>query len=288
MFFGFTNVTPFQENMKYSEIFKQKMQIARYGESTIKSYTAALASFFKENSSTGIENVDEQIIEKYLYQIIREKNISAAYQKHLIGSLKLFYKMVFDQTLKIDYLFPKRTEQKLPKYLNREEVKKILAVVENLKHKAILSLLYGCGLRLSEVINLQINNIDSNNGVININQAKGKKDRQVMLPQAVLPLLGAYFKLYRPKVYLFEGQSGYQYSPRSVQVILKDAAAKAKVIKNVSPHILRHSFATHLLENGTDIRYIQQLLGHNNLNTTQIYTHITDVANRKVQSPLDF
>lgn len=196
--------------------------------------------------------------------------------------------MVFDQTLKIDYLFPKRTEQKLPKYLNREEVKKILAVVENLKHKAILSLLYGCGLRLTEVINLQINNIDSNNVVININQPKGKKDRQVMLPQALLPLLKAYFKKYRLKAYLFEGQSRLRYSPRSVQIVLKEAAAKAKITKKVSPHILRHSFATHLLENGTDIRYIQQLLGHNSLNTTQIYTHITDVAKQRVQSPLDF
>lgn len=196
--------------------------------------------------------------------------------------------MVFDQTLKIDYLFPKRTEQKLPKYLNREEVKKILAVVENLKHKAILSLLYGCGLRLTEVINLQINNIDSNNVVININQAKGKKDRQVMLPQALLPLLKAYFKKYRLKAYLFEGQSGLRYSPRSMQIFLKEAAAKAKIIKKVSPHILRHSLAIHLLENGTDIRYIQQLLGHNSLNTTQIYTHITDVAKQRVQSPLDF
>lgn len=274
--------------MKYSGIFKQKMEIARYGASTIKSYTGALSSFFNENNDIGVENINEITIEKYLYKIIKEKSISAAYQKHLIGSLKLFYKMVFDRSLKIDYLFPKSTEQKLPKYLNREEVRKILNVVENLKHKAILSLLYGCGLRLSEVINLQINNIDFINRVVNINQAKGKKDRQVMLPQSVLPLLRAYFKLYRPKVYLFEGQSGSQYSPRSVQVVLKDAAAKAKIIKDVSPHILRHSFATHLLENGTDIRYIQQLLGHNNLNTTQIYTHITDVAKEKVQSPLDF
>lgn len=140
--------------MKYSEIFKQKMEIARYGASTIKSYLAALSVFFKENSQIGVENIDENIIEKYLYKTITEKNISAAYQKHLIGSLKLFYKMVFERSLKIDYLFPKRTEQKLPKYLNKDEVKKILGVVENLKHKAILSLLYGCGLRLSELINL--------------------------------------------------------------------------------------------------------------------------------------
>jgi integrase/recombinase XerD len=274
--------------MKYSEIFKQKMEIARYGASTIKSYLAALSVFFKENSQIGVENVDENIIEKYLYKTITEKNISAAYQKHLIGSLKLFYKMVFERSLKIDYLFPKRTEQKLPKYLNKDEVKKILGVVENLKHKAILSLLYGCGLRLSELINLEINNIDSKNGVINIYQAKGKKDRQVMLPQTVLPLLRDYFKLCRPKLYLFEGQSGLQYSPRSVQIVLKEAAAKAKITKKVSPHILRHSFATHLLENGTDIRYIQQLLGHKSLNTTQIYTHITDVAKKRAQSPLDF
>ncbi|WP_421942826.1 site-specific tyrosine recombinase/integron integrase [Pedobacter sp.] len=274
--------------MKYSEIFKQKMEIARYGNSTIKSYTAALSIFFKENNQFLVTDINEKIIEAYLVKIIREKKISAAYQKHLIASLKLFYKMVFNRLLNIDDLFPKRTEHKLPKYLAKDEVKKILSVVTNLKHKAILSALYGCGLRLSELINLKIEDVDSKNEVINIRNAKGKKDRQVMLPKSLLPLLRSYFKTYLPKIYLFEGQSQEQYSPRSVQAILKQAAVIAKIGKVVSPHILRHSFATHLLENGTDIRYIQKLLGHNNLNTTQIYTHITDVAKSKVLSPLDF
>ncbi|WP_231465311.1 tyrosine-type recombinase/integrase [Pedobacter sp. Leaf132] len=160
--------------------------------------------------------------------------------------------------------------------------------MRNLKHKAILSTLYGCGLRLSEVIDLKIEDIDSESEVINIRQAKGNKDRQVMLPKSLLPLLRAYFKIYLPSNYLFEGQAKVKYSPRSVQAILKQAALNAKINKVVSPHVLRHSFATHLLENGTDIRYIQKLLGHNNLTTTQIYTHITDVAKNKVISPLDF
>ncbi|WP_316807124.1 site-specific tyrosine recombinase/integron integrase [Pedobacter agri] len=274
--------------MKYSEIFRQKMEIARYGQSTIKSYTAALAVFFKENNQFPITEINEQIIESYLGKIIREKNISAAYQKQLIGSLKLFYKMVFSRVLQIDHLFPKRTAHTLPKYLNKEEVKRILSAVTNLKHKAILSTLYGCGLRLSELINLKIEDVDSKNEVITIRQAKGKKDRQVMLPKSLLPLLSEYFKIHLPKIYLFEGQSQVQYSPRSVQSILQQAAGLANLNKVVSPHMLRHSFATHLLENGTDIRYIQKLLGHNSLTTTQIYTHVTDVAKSKVLSPLDF
>ncbi|AZI26088.1 hypothetical protein EA772_12320 [Pedobacter sp. G11] len=188
----------------------------------------------------------------------------------------------------MDQLFPKRTAHTLPKYLNKEEVKRILSVVTNSKHKAILSILYGCGLRLSELINLKIEDVDSKNEVITIRQAKGKKDRQVMLPKSLLPLLREYFEIHLPKIYLFEGQSQAQYSPRSVQSILQQAAVLANINKVVSPHMLRHSFATHLLENGADIRYIQKLLGHNSLTTTQIYTHVTDVAKSKVLSPLDF
>lgn len=193
--------------------------------------------------------------------------------------------MVFSRVLQIDHLFPKRTAHTLPKYLNKEEVKRILSVVTNSKHKAILTTLYGCGLRLSELINLKIEDVDSKNEVITIRQAKGKKDRQVMLPKSLLPLLREYFEIHLPKICLFEGQSQAQYSPRS---ILQQAAGLANINKVVSPHMLRHSFATHLLENGTDIRYIQKLLGHNSLTTTQIYTHVTDVAKSKVLSPLDF
>ena len=274
--------------MKYSDIFKQKMQINRYEDSTIKSYLGVLAVFFKENNTHKIDEINESIIEAYIYKILKEKSISQSYQKQLLGGLKLFYQLVFNKRLNVAHLYPKRPEHKLPKYLSKHEVFRLLEVTENIKHKAILSLLYGCGLRLSELINLKIIDINSKNGTIDIIQAKGKKDRQVMLPQSILPLLREYFIQYKPKYYLFEGQNADMYSQRSVQQVVKQSAVKAGITKIVSPHILRHSFATHLMENGTDIRYIQDLLGHNSIKTTEIYTHVTDVAKRKIKSPLDF
>ncbi|WP_433980335.1 tyrosine-type recombinase/integrase [Chryseobacterium sp. RLHN22] len=195
--------------------------------------------------------------------------------------------MMFNRKFSLSHLYPKRVEYSLPKYLSKEEILKMIELTENLKHKSMISLLYGCGLRVSELINLKITDIDSKSERISIIQAKGKKDRYVMLPKSVLPLLREYFKKNSPKIYLFEGGSNEKYSSRSVQQVVKQAAIKAKVQKPVTPHILRHSFATHLIENGTDIRYIQELLGHKSVITTQIYTHVTDLTVRKIQSPLD-
>ncbi|MEG1666652.1 site-specific tyrosine recombinase/integron integrase [Chryseobacterium sp.] len=273
--------------MKYSQIFRQKLEIARYSESTIKTYVSTLATFFRAISDTAVEDVDEIIIEKYLYNEIKEKNISQSFQKHILGSIKLFYERMFNKKLSLSHLYPKRVEYTLPKYLSKEDILKMLNLTENLKHKSIISLLYGCGLRVSELINMKIIDIDSKSGRLSIIQSKGKKDRYVMLPQTVLPLLREYFKKYSPKTYLFEGDLNEKYSARSVQQIVKKAAIKANIQKLVTPHILRHSFATHLIENGTDIRYIQELLGHNSIVTTQIYTHITDLKMKKIQSPLD-
>ncbi|MCD0455073.1 site-specific integrase [Chryseobacterium sp. LC2016-27] len=273
--------------MKYSQIFRQKLKIARYSESTIKTYVSTLATFFRAISDTAVENVDAIVVEKYLYNEIKEKNISQSFQKHILGSIKLFYELMFNKKLSLSHLYPKRVEHTLPKYLNKEDILKMLNLTENLKHKSIISLLYGCGLRVSELINMKIIDIDSKSGRISIIQSKGKKDRYVMLPQTVLPLLREYFKKYSPKTYLFEGDFNEKYSARSVQQIVKKAAIKANIQKLVTPHILRHSFATHLIENGTDIRYIQELLGHNSIVTTQIYTHITDLKMKKIQSPLD-
>jgi len=273
--------------MKYSKIFKQKLEIARYSESTIKTYISTLATFFKTLQGVSVEEVDESIIQNYIYSEIKEKNISQSYQKHILGSIKLFYEVMFNRKFSLSHLYPKRVEHSLPKYINKEDVLKMLSLTENLKHKSIISLLYGCGLRVSELVNLKITDIDFTAAIISIIQSKGKKDRYVMLPQSVLPLLREYFKNYTPKFYLFEGSESEKYSSRSIQQVVKQAAVKAKIHKTVTPHILRHSFATHLIESGTDIRYVQELLGHNSLLTTQIYTHIIDLTKPKIQSPLD-
>ncbi len=180
-----------------------------------------------------------------------------------------------------------RKTNKLPLVLSKQEVIRILKVTNNLKHKTMLMMIYSAGLRLGELLNLKLQDIDSNRMKIHIRQAKGKKDRYVFLSQKLLDLLRLYFEEYKPQDFLFEGQKGNQYSPKSVQSVFKKAIKNAGVRKPATVHTLRHSFATHLLEDGTDIRYIQQLLGHKKLETTQIYTHITGSAMDKIKSPLD-
>ncbi|HKI79736.1 MAG TPA: tyrosine-type recombinase/integrase [Ignavibacteriaceae bacterium] len=171
--------------------------------------------------------------------------------------------------------------------LGKNEVKRILNSSNNVKHKCILMLIYSAGLRRSELIGLKISDIDSERMVINICGAKGKKDRISLLSKNTLMLLRDYYKEYKPQTFLFEGQNGRKYSATSVANILKRAAKKAGIQKKVTPHMLRHSFATHLLEQGTDLRYIQELLGHNSSKTTEIYTHISKKAIDNIQNPID-
>jgi len=175
----------------------------------------------------------------------------------------------------------------LPNILTVDEVRRIINSITNLKHRAIISIIYSCGLRISEAVNLKINDIDSSAMTVKIVNAKGRNDRIVMLSEKLLSLLREYFKEYKPKVYLFEGQQGEQYSTRSIQQIFNNAVKKVGIKKKVTVHSLRHSFESHLLDNGTDIRFIQELLGHKHLSTTQIYTHINPVSIKKIKSPFD-
>lgn len=263
------------------------MQIARYSESSIKAYINTARHFFESNNHLKIKDIKETDVERYIIEKIRNNNISQSHQKQIIGAIKLFYQLVLNRQISIDHLYPKRTETRLPNVLSKEDIKRILDATENIKHKAVLSTIYSGGLRISELINLKIADIDSNRMMIRIKQSKGKKDREVMLSVKLLELLRQYFIEFKPKVYLFEGQDGGTYSSRSVQLVLKQNMLKARIKKHASVHTLRHSFATHLLESGTDIRYIQEMLGHNRLETTQIYTHITDIAKQKIKRPLD-
>ncbi|WP_020531909.1 tyrosine-type recombinase/integrase [Flexithrix dorotheae] len=176
---------------------------------------------------------------------------------------------------------------KLPQVLSEKEVAGLFRQVSNLKHKSILYLIYAGGLRISEAINMQVTDIHSDRSLILIRNGKGGKDRTTLLSEKMLQLLRSYYKKYRPKLWLFEGPNGKQYSPTSVRKVLHRATIKAKISKKVTPHTLRHSFATHLLERGTDLRYIQNLLGHGSPKTTEIYTHITKKGIEKIVSPLE-
>lgn len=274
-------------NQELISAFEERLITQRYSPNSIKIYVGCVNSFLKTFSKYNPQDISLELIEKYILWIIKEKNISASYQKQILFSITKFYDSIYNKKLDLYSLYPKRAEYKLPKYLSLSDVQKIINGTDNLKHKSIISLLYGGGLRLSELINLELSDINSDKMLIFIRQSKGKKDRVVMLSEKLLTLLRQYYVAYKPKFWLFEGQSGGQYSAKSVQQVVKSAAQKAGININVTPHVLRHAFATHLIENGTDIRFIQELLGHNSIKTTEKYTLITDVSKSKIKSPLD-
>jgi len=267
--------------------FSGLLKIQRYSSNSIKTYRNAILVFLTALKNYDIYKVDAKLVERFINYKISKEKISQSYQRQIIASIKLFYKEILKIDLPVEYLYPKRQQHKLPEVLSVNEVKMIISNTENLKHKAILSLIYSAGLRLSEVVNLKKKDIDSERMLINIRQAKGKKDRQVMLSEKLLLLLRDYYKIFKPAVWLFEGLDKNQYSPRSVQQIFKNALLKSKIKKKATVHTLRHSFATHLLEQGIDIRVIQELLGHSSIKTTQIYTHLSSTHISSIKSPFD-
>ncbi len=269
--------------VKLEELFIQRMSSCNWSKSTVENYASQVHRFLQQfKNRERAKEISADDIEKYLLQ----KSVVNS-RKHARCAIQAFYKLVVNQPMKLSNIPWPKGEKKLPQPLDVSDIKKILSVCDNLKHRSIIMLLYGCGLRVGEVINLKPNDIDSKRMVINIIAGKGKKDRQVMLPESLLFMLRQYFKTYRPKEYLFNGQNqNAQYTARSINEFLKTYAAKAGVKERLYAHLLRHCFATHLLEAGTDISVIQKLLGHNHLKTTQIYTHVSTSLISKVNSPL--
>ena len=269
-----------------TEKYKKKLKLKRYSSNTQRNYQKAFQYFVSNFSDRDIDKLSKSEIQEYLFDQI-EKGLSPSLQNQYINAIKFYYEKVLGRKKEIYDLPRPRREHKLPTVLSEEEIILILNQVSNLKHKSILYLIYSSGIRVSELVNLKITDIDSNRNLILIRNSKGKKDRTTLLSQALLELLRKYYLKYKPKDYLFEGQKGGKYSTRSVQNILKMALSKSGIKKHATVHTLRHSFATHLLERGTDLRYIQELLGHSNSKTTEIYTHITKRGLDKIVSPLD-
>jgi len=272
---------------KCPEELVNKLRELRYGESTIKTYTSLFEEFINYYNKYDYKSIEETKITAFLRYLVTERKVSSSYQNQAINAIKFYYERCLGGQRKIYTVDRPKEEKKLPIVLSEEEVSSILKVTTNLKHKAILMTIYAAGLRISEAIKLKIKDIDSDRMQIRVEQSKGKKDRYTILSAKLLLVLREYFKEYIPKDYLFEGQKGEQYSDRSIQLILKDACFKAKITKKASVHTLRHSFATHLLEHGTDLRYIQSLLGHESSKTTEIYTHVTTKGFEQINSPLD-
>ena len=206
----------------------------------------------------------------------------------MVNAIKLYFSTVQETKIEIEKIHRPKRSKVLPNVLSKQEVKLILEAHSNIKHRMMLSLIYSCGLRCGELLALQPHHIDSKRNVVLLKNAKGKKDRIVPLSPKILEMLREYYKLYKPKVYLFEGKTeGKPYDDRSLQQVLKQAIKKANITKPVTLHWLRHSYATHLLESGTDLRYIQELLGHNSSKTTEIYTHVCTKSIQQIKSPFD-
>lgn len=269
----------------------EKFLIQRnYAENTKRTYLSHFKMFYcSEFYSDAFGNAD---IMDYLLQL-RSKNASLSYLNQAINSIKFYLEKVENGERKFYDIKRPKKEHRLPTILNRSEVKKLLSSIKNPKHRTIIKLIYACGLRVGELIHLDITDIDSERMRMHIRCSKGRKDRYVPLNDELIFDLRTYYKRYRPLLYLFEGQyrknqKPVRYSPSSIRSVYKRALSASGIKKKVKLHGLRHSYATHLLEHGIDLRYIQTLLGHSSPKTTEIYTHVSTKKLDKIPSPIEF
>jgi len=264
------------------------MTLKAFALNTIKVYKSQLVYFFKyfENRNN-YEDITQAEIENYLYYLIKKFQISISKQNQIINAIKCYYEHVLKKEKTIYNIQRPNKAITLPNVLSKTDVAKLLNSPGNLKHKAILTTIYSAGLRISEALNLRVQDIDSHQGHIFIKAGKGKKDRFTVLSPKLLELLRLYYAKYKPAYWLFEGQEGGKYSASSIQKILRRAVSATNVNAFTTPHTLRHSFATHLMQDGVNMRIIQRLLGHSSSKTTEIYTHIININNKVVQSPLE-
>lgn len=269
--------------LKWQNKYSIDIQMVYNSEATRKNYKSQVWSFlnrFKnESEPKAIDN------EKIKLWLLEAQTINT--RKHRLCALNSFYKITVGMPNKIAKIPYPKSEKKLPIVLSQEEVQRMFTVCENLKHKVILALLYSCGLRVSELINLKWSHLDRSRLIINIIAGKGNKDRQVMLDSSLIPLLEKYFFEYQTKTYILSGQFSEQYSSTSVGQVMKQLAAKAGINKRVYTHLMRHNCFTHMVENGIDINLIQRLAGHNSVKTTNMYLHTSHTTISKIQSPLN-
>lgn len=266
---------------------QQKLVVKAYSPSTIANYCGGFSKFLRFFEQHDIPSLSKEEIEAFVYHQITKYKISESAQNCLINAIKAYYEQVLGKPREYyDIQRPKRS-QSLPNVLSKEEVVSLVRVTDNLKHRAILLTIYSAGLRISEAIQLRVRDIHSDEGYLFIKGSKNKKDRKTILSPILLTELRSYYKCYKPSYWLFEGQEGGQYSTKSIQNIFRAAVNKSGVNPWATVHTLRHSFATHLLQQGTNLRMIQVLLGHSSTKTTEIYSHVLAVSNKNVTSPLD-
>lgn len=259
----------------------------RYSKSTVETYSMLVADFLAFHTKKDVVTLTNRDVEIFIENVYLARKYSISTQRQFISALKLFKAFIPEIAIdEVSLVRPKKS-RKIPVVLSQKEVLALISCTKNLKHRAIIAMLYSCGLRVSELINLKLSDINIDRRQLHIKVAKGRKDRIVHLADNFIPLLGNYYTSYQPKYFVFEGQEGGKYSAESIRQFLKRNTALAKIRKRVTPHTLRHSYATHLLENGTDIRYIQVLLGHSRPETTMIYTHVQRKDLMQITNPLD-
>jgi integrase/recombinase XerD len=270
------------------EEFRKWMTTRRYSKSTIDTYAGMLDYLFRFIKPKESKELDSDDMVRFVNEYVIPRRLSYTFQNQVISAGKLFYHHFYKTDLAVETFKRPRREHRLPNVLSKEEVKAIIQSPGNLKHRAMLSLLYACGLRRSELLNLKPGDIDKQRGILHVRQSKGKKDRIIPISQKIENTLNEYIKYYNPGVYLFEGQiKDEPYSASSLKKVLDEACETAGIIKPVTLHWLRHSYATHLLESGTDLRFIQELLGHSSSKTTEIYTHVSLKSIQNIRSPYD-
>lgn len=261
--------------------FIQEAKRRNYRDNTISNYVSCLKIFFENSKKDHPKNINIEDIREFLFKI-SEPNT----QRNYHSAIKKFYDICLNQKNKFKYIPYASKNNKLPIVLSVDEISRIIYCASNVKHKAILCLMYSTGMRVGEVINLKISDIDSSRMIINIRDAKGGKDRQVPLDKTLLELLRVYWLQYKPVEYMFNGQSSLQYSARSISQFLQKYADIAGIKKRVYPHLIRHCSFTHLVENGTDINLVQRIAGHSSVKTTGLYLHISHNHISKIRTPL--
>ncbi len=270
------------------EKFKNWLQQKRYSENTIKTYTHHLLIFFGFYFPKHPEDIELADITAFNNEFIINFGLSSTFQNQTISALKLFYSRQFNRNFEIENIERPRFSRPLPKVINKEELQRFFNTIKNVKHKMAFETIYAYGLRRSELLNLKLENIDTRRGMISILNSKGKKDRAIPMSKRWLEKVKPYYQAYKPKIFFIEGQfPGQSLTAGSLQKVFEKTLLNSKIYKPYTIHCLRHSFATHLLENGTDLRYIQELLGHKSSKTTEIYTHVSNESLKNIKNPFD-
>jgi len=275
------------DSIIYFKEYKEYLTGLRHSASTITTYTNFIADFLLFVGNRPLGSIDNTMVQRFVEQLVINKGYSISSHRQLISAIKHFGERFTISGIEVTNLQRPKRQKRLPVVLSQQEVIVLLRCTANLKHRMALALIYSAGLRISELLKLKTGDTDLERRQIRIHQAKGRKDRYVILAESIVPLLQNYLATYRPPNYLIEGVGGGPYSAQSVRNFLRRSCRKAGIKKHITPHSLRHSYATHLIENGVGLRYVQELLGHAKPETTMIYTHIAKKDLLQIRSPLD-